>query len=311
MLISRGNKFSSEENGEPESSKSDECLVNLKSMLDLERVVLSTKISRGIFEECQNRVKVVSQCGKWNVGYFEDNVNYLKPHEALHLMEMKRLEVLFEMVVMSMEQAYLMFLDTQNKISLEQYLVYSYLIRAGYYVMQHNPELDRLKYETFLNKTKISKEDDMIWCVLMEKLNLPISTKFISDEIQLYEETKCSMEKFCKRISGMQEADCDYADESIETSNKKRQKSPTVKSSNKRRKSRCVESQIENFLDILKSETEYFNHQQIFQKFSFIKRAEELCIVDRILCFHFDVFIPKANLKKSEDLSNYRVVVLK
>lgn len=314
-MLSRGNKLSTEDEEfeDSDSFRIEGCLENLKSMLDLERVVLSAKISRGIYEDSKNRVKVVSHCGKWNVGYFEDNVNYLKPHEALHLMEMRKLEVLFNSVIMSIEQGYAIFLDPRSKVTLEQYLVYSYLIRSGYFILQHDPEGDRLKYETLLNKTKISKEDEMIWSVLFEKLNLPVSTKFISEENQLYEETKSSMEQFCERIRGTQESDCEQMDESIEISNNKRELSPPQDESlSKRQKSSIgLESWNENFLDVLKSETEYFTHQQIFKKFSFIKRAEEYRTPERKLNFDFDVFLPKANFKKSEDLTNYRVVVIK
>lgn len=280
-------------------------------MLDLERVVLSAKISRGIFESNENRVQILLHCGKWNVGYFEDNVNYLKPHEALHMMEMRRLEVLYETVIMSIEQAYSIFLDPRNGVSFEQYLVYSYLVRAGYFVLQHDPLSDRLKHENLFNKTKRSKEDEMVWCVLMEKLKMPVSTKFISEEINLYEETKACMDKFCERIRGSHEVDCELIDESVEISNNKRECSAQDEPSCKRQKSGNNESQTENFLDVLKSETDYFTYQQIFQKFSFVKRAENFKPPESNLSFHFDVFLPKANFKKSEDLSNYRVVVIR
>lgn len=269
---------------------------NLWNLLRFQRVILSNKISKGVFDEDKNRVKMISHCGKWNVGHYEDNVMYLKPHEALQLMEMSRLEVKFDTVTMSIEQAYAIFLGPRGDVSIEEYLVYSHLTRAGYIVFQHDPQSDGEKFEAFKTRSTLSKEDEMVWCVLMEKLNLPVSQQFISQETELYELTKCAMETHCAIISGVR--------------NENLKQVPDDPPS-KRQKLIDDESPTQNFLDVLKTEVEYFTYQEIFNKFSFIKRAETFEPTKRKLKFHFDVFLPKVNLRRSEELPNYRLIVIK
>ena len=311
MLLSRGNKASEDDGdiAELDATRTVECLENLKTLLGLERVTLSVKTSKGIYERDKNRVKIVSAIGKWNIGYYENKVNYLKPHEALFQIEIRKLEVTFDSVIMSIEQAYAIFLDPKNEFSFEEYLVYVQLSRVGYFVEQHNPAIDKQKYETIINKRTLNNEDEMIWTVLKEKLDLPVSSQFINDEFELYEQTKASMKNICKSISGDQGES--YAGERTT----KRCLSPGAKRedeiSSKRHKLDENEYQEQNFLDILKVEVEFFTYQEIFKKFSFIKRHEDVKKLDRQLKFNFDVFLPKPNRKRTEDLPSYRIVVVK
>lgn len=277
---------------------------NLWELLRLERVLLSNKISKGSYEKDKNRVRVTKHCGKWHAGYHEENVNYLKPHEALHLMEMSRLEITFDTVIMSIEQAYAIFLDVDNEVKFEEYLVYSRLSRAGYFVFQHDPKLDLKKFQAAQSRSKVIKEDEMVWCVLMEQLNLPQSTKLITQEPQLYEQTKQTMAKLSEQIAGKP------VKVEPNGSKEKRDLSPPEDPPSKRHKS-DDSPQPSTFLDILKNEAEYFTHQEIFKKFSFIKRAENFAPTERELTFHFDIFLPKQNFKKTEDLPSYRLIVVK
>lgn len=251
-------------------------------------------------------MKVISHSGKWNVGYYEDKVNYLKAHEALYQIEIKKLEVTYESVIVSLEQAYAIFLEPLNEVSLEEYLVYANLIRAGYFVEQHDPVNDRLKYEAAVNKTTVNKEDKMIWVVLMEKLNQPVSSQFINQEFQLYQKTKASMGIFCMKISGIQNENCTKEIPTI-----KRDLSPQNETLSKRHKSGDNEHQDPNFLDILKSEVEFSTYQNIFKKFNFIKRFEVVKKPDRQMKFNYDVFLPKPNFKRTEDLPNYRIFIIR
>lgn len=305
MLLSRGNKATEEESegDEQDLTRTEECLENLKALLGLERVILSTKISKGIYEKDKKRVKILSHSGKWNVGYYEDQVNYLRPHEALYQIEMRKLEMTFDNVIVSVEQAYAIFLDPG---SFQEYLVYANLIRAGYFVEQHDPLVDTQKYEALVNKMTVNKEDNMIWAVLMEKLNQPISTEFISQEHQLYEQTKAAMEVLSEKISGVREENNTNG-----RCTAKRDLSPEECMPSKRHKPDIDEHQDHNFLDILKAEVEYSTYQESFKKLSFIKRSEDAKIPDRSLKFNFDVFLPKTNFKRTEDLPNYRIVVIR
>jgi tRNA-splicing endonuclease subunit Sen54 len=271
---------------------------NLQNLLRLERVILSNKISKGIYEKGMNRVRMVSTVGKWIIGYYEGNVNYLRPYEALHLMEMCKLEVTFEAVPMSIEQAYAIFLDESNDETFEEYLVYSYLSRAGYLVYIHNPQIDREKFEAAAARVS-NKEDEMVWCVLKEKLNLPVSADFIKLEHELYESTKTTMNTFCEQISGER---TENVGESSQAENE-----PPIK----RHKPEPEEPVIRNFIDILKTEVEYYTYEHIFNKFSYIKRAETFAAPDREWKLKFDIFLPNTNFKRTEDLPNYRIVIVK
>lgn len=266
---------------------------NLQGLLRLERVILTNKISKGVYEQEWKRVRVVSTVGKWINGYYEANVNYLRPHEALYLMEMCKLEVTFETVPMSIEQAYAIFLESCNDMSIEVYLVYTYLSRTGYFVQIHNAETDKERFEAAA-KRLTNKEDEMIWSVLMEKLNLPVSADFNRLEKELYERTKEVMESFNQQISGKREE------------NSSSDEPPT-----KKHKSEPEATSTRDFIDILKTEVEFYTYENIFKKFSFVNRAESFATLERALKFNFDIFIPKTNFKKSEDLPNYRIVVVK
>ena len=310
VLQARGNKICTnsqegDEDLEPENPESTE---NLRMMLSFERIAFSNKISEGIYEVDKNRVRITSVTGRWNAGYIEECVKYLKPFEALQLIEMGRLKVTFDSVIMSVEQAYAIFLDPCNDVLFEEYLVYSNLIRCGYIVFQYNYDSDCLKYES-LQKNNImkvlNKEDEMIWCVLMEKLNLPFSANFVNEEFQLYQQTKNDSETLNDRISGER---LDATGEVVEL--KKRELSPVEELSSKRHKSIDDDPQDESFLDILKSEVEYCTHENIFKRFSFIKRENDLT-PEKTLKFNFDVFVPRNKFKKSEDLPNYRLLIVK
>lgn len=237
-------------------------------------------------------------------------------------MEMSRIEISFDTVVMSIEQAYAVFLDPCNEVSFEEYLVYSYLCRAGYFVYQHDPEIDSNKFQAAENKTVINKEDEMVWCVLMEKLNLSVSTNFIDQEKSLYEETKNKMNLHCEQICGKRQEEIAEQESPIDLSKHFSENCPKVKRdlspqnpqsepSSKKFKADDSQSQDDNFLDVLKQEVEYIAYQEIFKKFSFLKRAESFAQFDRQLNLKFDIFLPKTNFKRTEDLPTYRLLIIK
>lgn len=75
----------------PEERQSDSTIESLYDLLKIERVYLANKRSKGIYEKEKNRVKIISIVGKLGaVGFFEGEQMYLKPHEALLLIEMVR-----------------------------------------------------------------------------------------------------------------------------------------------------------------------------------------------------------------------------
>lgn len=316
VLQARGNKLTTLEElpDKSDDERNEEGLENLRTLLGFERIALSNKIIKGVYEPASNRVKVAAFSGKWKVGYFEDHVNYLKPFEALHQIELGRLEVTFDLVVMSVEQAYAIFLDPSNDVSFEEYAVYSYLMRTGYFVYDYSVEGDNLRYENLqkrLKKIEIDKEKEMIWCVLMEKLHLPTTSKLIETEPELYQITKDAMTAQSEKITGRRDETVKDLMETSEGPSQKRELSPIPDDFHKRLKTTNDTPSEENFLDVLKTETEYYTHQNIFERFSFIRRAENFDAEKSKLKFSFDVFLPSTSFKRSEDIPNYRVVVIK
>lgn len=316
VLQARGNKLTTLEElpDNTDDERNEEGLENLRTLLGFERIALSNKIVKGVFEPASNRVKVAAFSGKWKIGYFEDSVNYLKPFEALLQVEMGRFEVTFDSVVMSVEQAYSIFLDPSNDVSLEEYAVYSYLMRTGYFVYDYSAEGDNVRYEALqqrIQKISFDKEKEMIWCVLMEKLNLPTNSNLIDTEPELYKATKHAMTIQNEKITGCREEVPGEPMETLQGPSQKRELSPAPDDTNKRLKTTDDTASEENFLDVLKSEIEYNTYRHIFERFSFIRRAENFDGEKSQLKFSFDVFLPSTSFKRSEDLPNYRVIVIK
>lgn len=318
VVAPRGTKFSQPIDDPDENAavfQNNELLDNFREMLSFERVAIASNVSKGVYEPNQSRVKVLTCTGKWqvNFGYVEENVMYLKPYEALQLIEMGKLQVSFDEVIVSVEQAYALFLRVEDGMSHEEYSVFSHLSRAGYHVFQYDPEAEAQKFAIRNTKTAVSNEDEMIWCILMEKLNLPVPAPFIQQEYQLYQQTKKSMQDLCEKISGKRDDPSSSNPVSSEGQREKRNPSPEGETSSKKLKQSDAdnESQSSNFLDILKQEPEYLTNKHIFDTFSFIKRRENFDSVESKLKYSFDVYLPNANFKRTEDLPNYRLIVIR
>lgn len=200
---------------------------------------------------------------------------------------------------MSIQQGYAIFLGHHNEISLrwEEYIVYSYLIRAGYYAFLPNAIMDKEKFENSKLRNQDKIEDEMIRCVLNENLNLPFSFDFVTSNYSLYDKTKKEMKNHFNAITnGKGIKDENNDSEIYEPPSKK------FKVFN--------EEQERNFLDILKAESEYLTYQEVFKKFSAISRNESLSSNDKPLKFSFDIHYQKANFKRTENLANFRLLVL-
>lgn len=284
-------------------SRSEGLMDNLSQLLHFERIAYTNNINQGIYEADNNRVRLESLSGKRNVGYSEDSVNYLKPHEALLMIEMSKLAVFYDSVIVSVEQAYALFLDDPNEVSMEEYLVYSYLNRAGYNVFLHDPETDKQKYEAAKKRRQMKSEDEMIICVLKEKLTQTVQIDLVESQLELYQQTKKTMELCCEKISGKRHCD--------EPEAKTHPTTQSEEPASKRHKPDDIESQDSSFLDVLKTEPEFTTYQEIFNRFSIIKRAENFGATSSNLSFKFDIFLPKPNFKKSSDLPNYRLLIIK
>lgn len=216
---------------------------------------------------------------------------------------------------MSIEQAYAIFLNQRNEIGMEEYVVYSYLTRLGYNVNVHDPVIDHQKYTLAEKRKKINNEDEMIWNVLFEKLNLPFSQDFVKNEQDIYLKTKSDFHKNFTAISGSHEDEINGDNSQLTSENKMSDEPPLKKLKSSSSCSDEHHKQDSNFLDILKTELEYLTHKQIFQKFSYVFRKDfnESSSIDdnKKLKFNFDVFIQSSHFKRTEQLANYRLIILR
>ncbi|CAO1408213.1 unnamed protein product [Diamesa serratosioi] len=305
-LLSRGLKLKFRENGIEEDVKIEENRKNLKELLNLERIAPQKCRAHGSYESENNRILITKVEGKWTYGYSENNLKYLEPYEALFLIEMNRLEVEFDSVIVSVEQAYAIFLDPANDVSYSSYLVYSFLWRAGYFVFKHDSQADTLKYEAFILKQKNQNEQEMIFNCLFEKLNLPVTNDLIQNEPQLYKSTKALMDECSERIRNSV-GDNNKIENQMTFDNKRKR---IMKDEISPKKIKSEELPILNFLDFLKTEVEYSTNLKTFEKIDMIKKAVAYKSKEQDkLRFVFDIYIPKLEFKKNVDLPNYRILV--
>ena len=210
-------------------------------------------------------------------------------------------------MIVSVEQAYAIFLDPSNDISYSSYLVYSFLWRAGYFVFKHDPDLDILKHDAFVLKQTNQNEDEMIFNCLFEKLNLPVTNDLINQQPQLYKSTKALMDGFSDKIKNSQSSN----NEIICQMTKDNKRKVSIEDEISPKKIRSEALPMLNFLDFLKTEVEYLTHLKTFEKIDIIKKAVTFQSQKEVksLKIVFDIYIPKLEFKKNVDLPNYRVLV--
>lgn len=285
-FASRAYKLSSLDDEIQEANEN--VIESLQTLLSFQRVAFDNKIAKGIFDTDLRRVRLESNIGMKNItGYFENQINYLRPHEALYCLEMNKLKITYDEVIMSLEQAYEIFLSCENSMCLEEYLVYSHLMRCGYNVKLYNHEMSSVIPAGY--KIQMSKRDEMVWHVYKERMNLTHSEVSENDRA-LFEITKSQMEEHFKTISGR-----DY-EEVVEPPSKRPKVDDISESS---------------FVDILKSDVKFQSYSEIVSKFDFIQRHRTLEQDNQVknLKFHFDVFTAKQST--TEEIPSYRILVIK
>ncbi|XP_050091070.1 uncharacterized protein LOC126574759 [Anopheles aquasalis] len=179
---------------------------DLRRLLAQQRVSKSECISEGVWENDNRRVRIVRAEGKWQAfGYEDSSGKYVDSHEALFLMEMNRLIVKWNGVVVSIEQGYTLFLGPAHHssyLSLEEYQVYSLLNRAGYFVLRYDS--DRVVYQLQEMDT-LSAEERCVWSNLHEMLHQPNPRETVSEkekQSNLYETVRNSMLQCKEHICG-------------------------------------------------------------------------------------------------------------
>lgn len=211
-------------------------------------------------------------------------------------------------VLVSLEQAYTLFLGYEESLSLEEYQVYNSLMRAGFYLLKF--DCNR-KYQPEVKGQELDDETKCVWRNLFDILRQP--NPLIDEEVQdeaLKDKVRSSMQQFNTAIILQTSSENLNAD--VDETN----------SSDKRKKSLSNEEQITKKL---KPEEGFFRKdpescsnlakfQQLFQRFDIIRNS-----LDEVpqgnpnprLKLLFDMFPSDVtNFKRSEPmLPEYRIVV--
>ncbi|XP_049544374.1 uncharacterized protein LOC125956491 [Anopheles darlingi] len=178
---------------------------DLRRLLAQERVSKSECISEGVWENDNRRVRIIRAEGKWQAfGYEDSSGKYVDSYEALFLMEMNRLFVKWNGVVVSIEQGYSLFLGSHHSsyLTLEEYQVYSLLNRVGYFVLRYDP--DRVTYQPE-EMDMLSTEERCVWSNLYEMLHQPNPRETFSEKEKhstMYDTVCKSMLQYKEHIRG-------------------------------------------------------------------------------------------------------------
>ncbi|KAG7207857.1 hypothetical protein KM043_009456 [Ampulex compressa] len=108
-----------------------------KQLLEIERVERNSQLAIADWLPAQKKACVTKRSGQdWsNFGIDKSGTLYLIPEEALFLLETNCLELFWNEVPLSIQQAYDLLIDN-IECSLEEYRVYSQLVRYGYRVQR-------------------------------------------------------------------------------------------------------------------------------------------------------------------------------
>ncbi|XP_055955068.1 tRNA-splicing endonuclease subunit Sen54 [Patella vulgata] len=109
------------------------------ALLKEQRTEKLGNLVRGIWNPEKYLIEFEREMGKFwsNMGFVDHKRKWLYPEEALFLMESNMLEVAYNDIPLSIEEAYNEFMS--HGINLEEYQVYCHLRRHGYLVRRHQP----------------------------------------------------------------------------------------------------------------------------------------------------------------------------
>ncbi|XP_033214159.1 uncharacterized protein LOC117171191 [Belonocnema kinseyi] len=110
-----------------------------RDFLDMKRIERKSHLAVAEWLPHEKKVRVLKKSGQeWaNFGLEVNGVLHLIPEEALLLLEMNCIELLWDEVAITLEQAYNILLDADiSECSLEEYKVYSQFLRRGYRVQR-------------------------------------------------------------------------------------------------------------------------------------------------------------------------------
>ncbi|XP_012284251.1 uncharacterized protein LOC105701772 [Orussus abietinus] len=129
----------------------DASIKNRKELLGIERVERSSQLAAAEWLSDQSKALVTKRSGQdWSAYGLEEGSNlYLIPEEALLLLELNCLELTWNGLALSVQQAYEVLIGSENSTcSLNEYRVYSQLAKQGYRLQRFNYEQPNYEKKT-------------------------------------------------------------------------------------------------------------------------------------------------------------------
>ncbi|KOC60949.1 tRNA-splicing endonuclease subunit Sen54 [Habropoda laboriosa] len=150
-------------------------IMTRKNLIAIERVDRISQLASAEWLPAQKRAKVKKYSGQdWSsFGLEKDGALYLIPEEALFLLEANCLELTWNDVPLSIQQAYELLIDNVE-CTLEEYRVYSQLVRYGYRIQRfiYNTERSTKGDESSNIKRKVIVEpENGLWMTDMQQQN--------------------------------------------------------------------------------------------------------------------------------------------
>lgn len=164
-------------------------------------------------------------------------------------------------VVVSIEQAYTLFLGYPESLSLEEYQVYSTLMRSGFHLLKCDAER---KYQAKkIVEEPVDEEAIMVWSILSEMLGKP-NRPIVSDGVpnaELYDKVRTSMLNSSSIIKSQEHP----KELGVTRSGKRKSPSTDETSGSKRMKTSWF------FNDDIESRSKLNKFKQIFKKIDVIQ----------------------------------------
>lgn len=308
-------------NSEDEQAAIQLLYANLYAQLKPQRIERTVGRARATVTD-DGRIEVEKVSGKWNaLGYSVNKRSYLHYHEALHLIEMNRLELKWNSVIVSVEQGYAVLLDTTNpnnsRIGIEEYVVYAQLQRHGFTVRLHSMANDLNLNGCWSEASRPSPADNCVWKCLAKMLQKSqvdedretvVSTDYVN--------TTAMMRRHAERIKLQMPAVASSSTDSFDwneiVAGKRTADTDVELPPTKKCKRDTNEYRPHHYLDILLADVNE-TFEKIFHEINVID-LKAIGVVDGSdeLRFVFDLYAPNSEFKKTEPTPpKYRIIVVK
>ncbi|XP_071949131.1 tRNA-splicing endonuclease subunit Sen54-like [Antedon mediterranea] len=216
----RGSKENVPDGSERQEKKLSNLCHRNEVLLKEERVAKLGHIAIGEWVPDEGSVEVIVEKGKfWHtMGYHKADKKWLRPFEALYLLETCSLDIRFHGITMSVQEAYEILIP--KIVSIEFYQVYSYLMRLGYIIEEYksknnqdtlvkdeNNSTTQIRDESSKSTKEISSEK-----VCHQSTGIPGEPKSTCKEIchlNITQTEESDIQSSCERAGSSTEAECE------------------------------------------------------------------------------------------------------